>query len=173
MGPICGHQKGRPTALKPASGKWPSFLALTHSSYLYRQLGHVHHKLLQLYNAHSQMAKSTASLKVMKNHSSWLPHSLKEDARASQLGARPSKAVAGLSRSYSPNLQRFCPPAKKVAPNRASASNLAARRQPCVREERCHNPKEQVRKGFLALTRPIACRRTVAQMTLRRAFAAY
>ena len=168
MGPICGHQKGRPTAPKPASGKWPSFLALTHSSYLYRQLGHVHHKLLQLYNAHSQMAKSTASLKIIM-----VPHSLKEDAHASQLGARPSKAVAGLSRSYSPNPQRFCPPAKKVAPNRASASNLAARRQPCVREERCHNPKEQVRKGFLALTRPVACRRIVAQMTLRRTFAAY
>ena len=102
-----------------------------------------------------------------------VPHSLKEDAHASQLGARPSKAVAGLSRSYSPNPQRFCPPAKKVAPNRASASNLAARRQPCVREERCHNPKKQVRKGFLALTRPIARRRIVAQMTLRRTVAAY
>ena len=65
-----------------------------------------------------------------------VPHSLKEDAHASQLGARPSKAVAGLSRSYSPNPQRFCPSAKKVALNRASsASNLAARRQPILRNK--------------------------------------
>ena len=121
--------------------------------------------------AAGQTKSSTASPKVMKNHSSW--SRMKEDAHASRLGARPSKAVAGLSRSYSPNPQRFCPPAKKVALNRASASNLAARRQPCVRKERCHNRKEQVRKGFLALTRPIARRRIVGQMTLHRTFAAY